>query len=523
MKPLMDRAQQAATRLRAANQLGILWGLLLVLASTAAGQGLPGAGRPPSRGPWNGPQPDLNSGPAVRPPSTPYPSLNGESGSVIGGGAIVEPRGLVVGVQLAGNRTVKDTLIRQQIKTKRDRMYDPRTLQDDVRRLYATKLFHDVRVQKEQRPEGVLVTFQFVERPTIDEVKFIGNRKVSDRSLRKQSGLVKGDALNVYAVQEAVRKMTEFYESKGLPKTSIEILEGDQPGDQQVVFLVNEGRLERIWDVKFVGNSPEIVTDSRLKTQIQSKPGFMKYLFRGTVSRQKIDEDVDRITAYYRNLGYFRARVGRELQYDESGQWLTLTFVIDEGPRYKLRNVTIEGNSQFEADELIGALELKQGDYFQLDRMQVDQNTLRDIYGSQGFVFADVQAMPQYLAEPGQLDLVYKIDEGDRFRVGKIRINVAGEYPHTKQSVILNRLSLRPGDIIDIREVRASERRLKASQLFETNPTQGDPPRIVIVPPELGGAGSGRATFRGQSPDGGASAPRVRNTTIDLHLPALKK
>ena len=76
----------------------------------------------------------------------------------------------------------------------------------------------------------------------------------------------------------------------------------------------------------------------------------------------------------------------------------------------------------------------------------------------------------------GQLDLVYTIKEGDLYRVGKINVQIKGEYPHTLITTVLNRLSLKPGDIVDIREIRASERRLKACQLFEANPTSGKAP-----------------------------------------------
>ena len=136
--------------------------------------------------------------------------------------------------------------------------------------------------------------------------------------------------------------------------------------------------------------------------------------------------------------------------------------------------------------------------------MQMDENSLRDAYGSEGHIFADIKASPRFLEEPGQLDLVYQIEEGDMFRVGKINIHVSGESPHTRRDVVLNRLSLRPGDIVDIREVRASERRLKASDLFISNPAEGAPPRIVIRPPDLAEAASlaeRPSGYRGQSPD----------------------
>ena len=48
----------------------------------------------------------------------------------------------------------------------------------------------------------------------------------------------------------------------------------------------------------------------------------------------------------------------------------------------------------------------------------------------------------------------YSIDEGEQFRVGRINVHIAGEYPHTQESVILDRLSIRPGDIVDIRKLR---------------------------------------------------------------------
>jgi outer membrane protein insertion porin family len=279
--------------------------------------------------------------------------------------------------------------------------------------------------------------------------------------------------------------------------------------------------------VDFVGNT--IASDARLKTQIQSKPGFLWYLFGGKVDRAKIDEDIDRLTNYYRSLGFFAARIGRELRYSESGHWLNVTFVIDEGPRYVVRSASVLGNEKFDTDALTNMLELKSGLFFNSDKMNRDLNILRDLYGSQGHIFADIKADPRFLEEPGQLDLVYTIQEGEQYRVGRINVHIEGEYPHTRQNVVLNRISLQPGDIVDIRKIRDSERRLKASQLFVNEPARGVTPRIEVRPPELrdfagsmaGGAGSPRRSshYRGQSPDEDEPTPGVRYTDVEVFLP----
>ena len=417
-----------------------------------------------------------------------------------------EPRVLVAAVRMVGNSAVTEQFIQSQLKTRKDREFDPDVVQSDVRRLASTSRFQDVRTYTQQTADGVIVTFEFVENPTIGYVKYLGNRNISNKALSKQDGLSVGDPLSRFAVEEGRRKIEEYYHTKGFSKTQVTILEGDKPHDKGVMFIINESQLERIAWVNFVGNT--IASNERLKTQIKSKPGVLWYLFRGQVDRKQIDEDIERLTAYYRGLGYFNARIGRELNYSESGQWLTLTFVIDEGPRYIVRNVTVAGNDKFSTPMLMQEMELKSGDYFNLAKMRRDVASLRDVYGGQGHIFADIQADPRFLEEPGQLDLVYNVKEGGVWRAGRINVNIAGESPHTRESVVRNRLSVRPGDILDTRELRASERRLMASQLFQNDPMSGTRPQVVVRPPELQETvvadrpASRGSSYRGQSPGG---------------------
>ena len=137
-------------------------------------------------------------------------------------------------------------------------------------------------------------------------------------------------------------------------------------------------------------------------------------------------------------------------------------------------------------------------------------------------MFADAIAEPQFDLEPGVLDLVYKVNEGKQYRIGDIDIQIKGENNHTRYATVLNRMSIRPGDIADIREFRSSERRLKSSGLYNTDPSKGDLPKIVFSPPDseeaIANSKRKRATarrtgnpdsFRGQSPDDRASRRRA--------------
>lgn len=495
-----------------------LWcGMLFAGAAlTAWGQGYPA--NPPGYPTGDLPHPNYPNYPTTRPPALrDDPRMTPPTANPNDINRALNPNGpppdgkpqeapqLVVDVQILGIAQTQEHTVQKYLHTRRDREFDPELVQSDVRRLVSSGLFRDVRTYTKPAPNGVIVIYEIFERPRIKYIKNIGNRGISEKSLNKEHALKVGDPLNAYNAEEGRRKIEALYHKKGFPKAQVTIMEGDKPTDKGLIYYINEGNLERIESVTFRGNT--VASDNRLKTQIESKPGYFYYFFGGKVDRAKLDSDVEKLTAYYRRLGYFRARVAREMELDESGKWINLTFVIDEGPRYVVRSVKIEGTKEFPETPLLGFMDIKAGQYFHQDKMNKDINTLTDLYGSKGYVFADVQADPRFLEEPGQLDLVYRVKEGEIFYIGDINVHVGGEYPHTRDAVVLVRSGLIPGDLADMRKIRDWERRLKSSQLFETNPQQGDAPRVALGTPSVGGTaiakGNNKPTVRGQSPEYG--------------------
>ncbi|MDZ7615440.1 MAG: POTRA domain-containing protein [Patescibacteria group bacterium] len=422
----------------------------------------------------------------------------------------------VVDVRVAGNRSLSVRAISPHILTRKDRPFDPDLVENDVRRLTRSGLFVDVKPYYRDVPGGRVVIFEVVERPRVQYIKFVGNEKIKRKLLEKQIDLKQGDAIDPYMVADARHKIEEFYHNRGHVKAQVEIVEGDKAGDPGVVFLINEGEKKRILWTQFVGNT--IAGDDRLRTQIQSKPGFL-WFFKGEVKRELIDEDVNRLVAYYRGLGFLRARVGRELSHDVARNWVVLTFVIDEGPRYQVRRISTVGNEIIDSGKLTSDLKLRESQFFNDLGMKSDVASIQEQYGSIGYVFANVRPNIRYIEDEAQVDLVYDVEEGDRYRVGRIDVNIAGEFPHTKVATVLNRLSFKPGDIVDVRELRDSERRLRSSGLFSVDPMSGDVPKIVFSPPSLDEEivaekprrTSGPSGFRGQSPEPspqGANAAR---------------
>ncbi len=461
---------------------------------------------------------------------------------------VVDSTETVVSIKIEGNATIPTEQITAQLMTRVGRQFDPDTIRRDVRHLYRQGWFVDVRPFSQPTDRGRVVIFRVKERPTIRYVEILGCNKISKDKLKKQIGLKVGDAIDPYRVEDARRQIEEFYKGKGFNRVQVFIKEGTELSHLGVVFEVNEGQSERIWSVKFVGN--EFVSDRRLKTQIQSKPGIL-WVFKGKVNPEQIKADAQRLEDYYRAFGYFHAKVSPMKDFNDKGNWLTLTFVIHEGPRYTVRNIRFIGNGLFGSEALANALQLKVGEPFDRLKLNRDREWLREVYGSEGYVYADIKPNIRFLDGPGELpgelDLVYEIIEGKQWRVGRVFVHIGGDNPHTRRQVAISRLSLRPGDILDTREIQASEIRLQRSGLFETKdpsrapriryqipelnrsaedsptrrpnprrasqPSSSGPPASPRQPGGMGGFGGGG--FRGQSPDPGLTRQPTTATRVD--------
>ncbi len=401
----------------------------------------------------------------------------------------IDRQNIVANVTVRGNRRVAEHRILANVRTRPGRYFDPDILQQDVNQLWRMSEIQRVNGPwVEQTSEGVNVTIEVVEKQTLSAIKFVGNRAITDRRLKKEAGIQDGQPLDVFEVKMIKSRIEDYYRDKGFPNTQVEILEGTGDEDDSIVMVIHEDQQQRIWNVKFEGNT--FATDSRLKTLVKSRPGVM-WMIGGLAKRTEIDQDVQRLTSYYKSFGYFNARIGRDISESNDGRWLTTTYIIDEGPRYTIRNISFMGNDKFTNEQLAGLLKLKAGDEgnppFNAARMNQDVANLRDLYGSQGYIFSQVEAEPRFLEQPGEMDLVYKIDEGEQYRVGKVNVHIDGNYGVTRRETVLNRINLRPGDLIDSREIRNSERRLGAAQIFAGGDpgSPGAPPRIVVKPPEL--------------------------------------
>ncbi|EMI57429.1 BamA/OMP85 family outer membrane protein [Rhodopirellula sallentina] len=418
---------------------------------------------------------------------------------------------VVASVRIVGNRSVPAADIFSELQTRKGRFYDSETVLADVRRLNDMGSFDQVTFEvkplaanppanpqsgSSKLTPSVVVTFYVHERPMVAKVIFHGNRALNDREIAGRAGVSAGDPLSEFSVESGRRRLLDYYHEEGFNQAAVSAtITGSDGGASAgvsatdlppgtVIFRINEGPLERIADIQIEGST--IVTEARLKKIIRSRgpmAGFLSYV-GNKANMRMIDEDVNLLSSYYHTLGFLTATVGRRFEYDETGKWVTVVFVVKEGPRFTVGDVQIVGNEFITEESLRARLELHAGDMFDGTIMRRDVGEIVYGYGELGFIYAEVKPKTIMRDENGVADIVYEITEGDRWKVGRILVNIDGEPHLMRETTMLNLVDMREGDWIDRRTLEMSRRRIERSQLLETNPAIAEAPDIKVVPKE---------------------------------------
>jgi len=367
--------------------------------------------------------------------------------------------------------------ILSQVQTRSGRPFSPITAQEDVQRLLATKWFRDVRVETQPADnDTVRVLFVVEEYPNVvREILYRGADHISPTELDTTTGLRRGTPLSPTANQSAAAAILRKYQEDGRVFADVKLVEGGKLGDSRIVFDIIEGPVVKVGGVYFAGN--EFAGSDRLRTQLATSRAFLGRI-GGTFNPATIDGDISKVTEYYRTLGFHTVRVSRELKYSEDYRNVYITYHLDEGPRYTVKRLQIEGNRTFDEGKLLSLTETKSGEYYDRTVVQADINRIRDFYGFRGQQVAINERV--YLDEktPGEVLVHYEIAEREPARVG--RVEIRGNTV-TRDNVIRRLVGLYPGQVLTYPDIAVAEANLNRVGIFAGPQEGSEGPKVTVL------------------------------------------
>ncbi len=386
----------------------------------------------------------------------------------------------VAEVVIEGNETVSDARIRAKLRTRPGRPLDPDLVDADFRALHQMKLFSHVGATFRDAEDGerIILVIKVQEMPTIESVEFRGNHSIRDGKLAEITGLKDASRADMIRARSSLESIRRLYEENGFLLAEVELVEGGKIGDRQIVFEIFEGPRFQVNQVRFEGNA--IFSDATLLTKIRTKKRILG-IFGERYTKEGPEADARRIMEAYQAIGYFDCNCTPVVRHDDRLGDLELTYVISEGPLYRVRNISFEGLEKIAEEELRPELKLHSGEALTDALRQHDVMKITEKYSAIGCIDMAIQPEPRFTDEPGVVDLVYRIDEGESYLMG--RINIRGN-DRTRAKVILREFAhagLVPGEPLDARQIAVARKRLESLRYFVTDPQLGDPIKINIT------------------------------------------
>lgn len=392
-----------------------------------------------------------------------------------------------VGIRyVAGKRVLPDSRLLDVVQTRAGSEYRSARINDDLERLIKHGLVDgDARVAVEPTSGGVRVIFEVRPTSVMAGVGFTGNRRFSASKLRsilqemtsptgKKTGTLRsGVAFNDQRLADARNAIIKAYNEAGYPDTKVtwRHTRTAREGFSDVVFDITEGREVHMTSIQFEGNTAFDDEQLRQKMETKERGLFTWFTKSGRVDRERVEDDLSKIVKLYRNYGYLRAQVAK-VEYFDNGkadgpQKLTMRVTINEGPKYKVRNIGFSGNKVYSGQQLMPGMSMIGGDIYSLQKVSDDSTMIRRYYGAKGYADADVRPDINEVGVDAEgrhlVDINYVITEGGRYNVG--RINVTGN-TKTKPHVILRELPLKPGQPLNTVDLETARKRLQNLNYF---------------------------------------------------------
>ncbi|MHC4221014.1 MAG: BamA/OMP85 family outer membrane protein, partial [Planctomycetota bacterium] len=320
-------------------------------------------------------------------------------------------------VEVAGNSTLEETSILARLRSRAGDDFDETTAGEDSKRIAELAGVEYSYYNTETVEDKVKLTFVIVERNIIRAITFEGNSKYKDKTLKNKIGFKIADYLGPILAESGRKALLEFYHKKGFAFVEI-AYDAQQLAKGRLHYKIDPGPRVKIRSVKFRGN--KALKTSQLKKPVKTEARHF-LLWQGYYKEEKLAEDVTKLQKVYQKKGFFDAKIEAQRQFSDDKKKVRITFLIEEGPLYKVDQIDISGNKHFSKDDLVASLKMKTGDAYSQQRAEMDRKRLLKSYRETGFIDSRVEPKRRFVSQD-KVDVEFEIYEGQRFRIGRIDI-----------------------------------------------------------------------------------------------------
>lgn len=368
---------------------------------------------------------------------------------------------LLTSIAFSGNRHLSDEALLKTIGVKAGDWFSRMTFERglaNLKTLYRQKGYFQTEISPDLifssgKQAGVDIRLKVREgaRTKIRKVSFWGETIYAPWRLNLKIYSKKGEYYLLDALQEDVRRLTQFYEDKGYFRVVVgptRVSYREKTNEVDVAFLIQPA--ERL-DVIFEGGKlydPDVLEPLLLfKKERSLAPGVLEASAR-------------QVTQFYLSEGYPFAKTTARIEASPETKQVSVYFTIESGPRAVLETLRFSGHYAFLKAVLLEQIGLSESGRFQKSyyseaSAEAAATALTLFYREEGFNNVSVTPEVVFYDEGRAAALHFKVDEGARTRFA--RIDFAGNHA-LDNSELEHALKIFPQDPFTREKVRLGRR-----------------------------------------------------------------
>ena len=360
---------------------------------------------------------------------------------------------------------------------------DERSLAYATRSMFKSGYFQDIHLEQ----EGNLLLVIVQERPAIGFIGLEGNKMLKTEQLRaalESAGLKEGEIFKHATLAQIELELERQYNRQGRYAVLVESVVSDL-GENRVSIdvKVNEGVTASISHINIIGN--DSYTDGQLVDLMSLQmPGFWTLFTKDAqYSREKLTADLENIRSYYLNKGHVLFNVeSTQVSISADKTEVFITINVAEGAQFKIGKLSIAGQYEVEEAEIWALINSSSGQVFSRESLVNAAAGVRQLFGDNGFAFAEVQPVPLVNEAEKTVDVQYQIRSGKRTYVR--RINFRGN-TRTSDDVLRREMRQMEGAVALMPDITTSRLRLQRLGFFndvavETTPVVGTDDQLDV-------------------------------------------
>jgi outer membrane protein insertion porin family len=260
-------------------------------------------------------------------------------------------------------------------------------------------------------------------------------------------------------LQESVDELKRQLQLQGYFMATVAYdISGDET-NRRITIRVQRGHKYEAAKPVFEGN--HAIPVERLRQAVRTRPAGL--LRRGVFTADALSEDRDNLESLYQARGFLDVKVRAETRPAAPGSdRLVPVFIIEEGPRYLVDSVELEGDRQVPEQTLRREMVTREGQPFSPILLAQDRAAILATYESQGFRESDLRYEISY-PQPHHVAVRCVIDEGPKSFIENVILTGLID---TRPAAVEREVTLRPSAPLSLDTILSTETNLHDLAIF---------------------------------------------------------